>query len=85
MLMYLMPGVIFFIFNQFASALSLYYLTYNVVTAVQQKWINYQLEQEKEAKEKGGGRPKSSGDGAAANGSGGGFLERLRKKVDEAR
>jgi len=46
--MYAMPAVIFFIFNRFASALSLYYLFYNIVTAAQQKWINMQLEKEKD-------------------------------------
>jgi YidC/Oxa1 family membrane protein insertase len=48
MLMYAMPAVIFFIFNRFASALSLYYLFYNIMTAAQQKWINMQLEKEKD-------------------------------------
>ena len=47
-LMYAMPAVIFFIFNRFASALSLYYLFYNIMTAAQQKWINMQLEKEKD-------------------------------------
>ncbi len=47
-LMYLFPVMIFFIFNRFASGLSLYYLTYNVVTAIQQKYINHQIEQESE-------------------------------------
>jgi YidC/Oxa1 family membrane protein insertase len=45
---YLMPVMIFAIFNRFASGLSLYYLCYNVLTAVQQKWINRSLEKEKE-------------------------------------
>jgi YidC/Oxa1 family membrane protein insertase len=50
MITYLMPVMIFAIFNRFASGLSLYYLCYNVLTAVQQKWINRSLEKEKEAK-----------------------------------
>lgn len=49
MIMYLMPVMIFAIFNRFASGLSLYYLCYNVITAAQQKLINRSLEREKEA------------------------------------
>lgn len=56
--MYLMPGVIFVIFNSLPSGVSLYYLCYNVITAVQQKWINKSLEAEKEEEE--GGSKKSS-------------------------
>ncbi len=75
--MYAMPGVIFFIFNRFASALSLYYLFYNIVTAAQQKWINYQLEQEKDD------------DGTLTNGQAEedgekGFFARLMEKAEEA-
>lgn len=54
MLMYFMPIMIFFIFNRFASALSLYYLFYNIVTAIQQKYINNQIEAE--GKEEGGSK-----------------------------
>ncbi len=46
--MYVMPVMIFAIFNRFASGLSLYYLCYNVFTAVQQKLINKGIEREKE-------------------------------------
>ncbi|MFP4229045.1 MAG: membrane protein insertase YidC [Salinivenus sp.] len=75
--MYAMPAVIFFIFNRFASALSLYYLFYNIVTAAQQKWINYQLEQEKDD------------DGSLQNGQADepeskGFFARLMEKAEEA-
>ncbi len=49
-LTYIFPFMIFFIFNRFASALSLYYLAYNIVTAIQQKWINHQIEKEDEGK-----------------------------------
>ncbi|PEN12342.1 hypothetical protein CRI94_15085 [Longibacter salinarum] len=73
MLMYGMPIFIFFIFNQFASALSLYYLFYNVVTAAQQKWINYQLEQEDDVVD------------ASKNGKSKGFLGRLMDAAEEAR
>jgi YidC/Oxa1 family membrane protein insertase len=51
MFTYLMPVMIFAIFNRFAAGLSLYYLCYNVFTAIQQKWINMGLEKEKAAKE----------------------------------
>ena len=40
---YVFPVMIFAIFNRLASGLSLYYLVYNVVTAVQQKWINMRI------------------------------------------
>ncbi len=46
MFMYIMPLFIFVIFNRFPSGLSLYYLIYNIVTAVQQKFINRSLEKE---------------------------------------
>jgi len=79
MFMYAMPAVIFFIFNRFASALSLYYLFYNIMTAAQQKWINLQLEQEKDD------------DGQITNGRAGGedgesqgFFARLMEKAEEA-
>jgi YidC/Oxa1 family membrane protein insertase len=44
MFTYIFPVMIFAIFNRLASGLSLYYLIYNVVTAVQQKWINMRIE-----------------------------------------
>ncbi len=47
-MMYVMPLFLFVVFNQFAAGLSLYYLTYNIVTALQQQWINKQLEKEGE-------------------------------------
>jgi len=78
MFMYAMPAVIFFIFNRFASALSLYYLFYNIMTAAQQKWINMQLEAEKDD------------DGNLTNGRADdeseskGFFGRLMEKAEEA-
>jgi YidC/Oxa1 family membrane protein insertase len=45
---YVMPFVLFFIFNGFAAGLSLYYLIYNIFNAVQQKIINNQIEAQKE-------------------------------------
>jgi YidC/Oxa1 family membrane protein insertase len=81
--MYLMPGFIFFIFNQFASALSLYYLVYNIVSAAQQQWINKQLEKEKDEDGKLSSRSSSNG----RNGQGKekkGFLARLVERAEAA-
>jgi YidC/Oxa1 family membrane protein insertase len=58
--MYMMPVMLLFIFNNFASGLSLYYLVYNVLSIAQQVLINKQiaakkpieLEEAKEAVEK---------------------------------
>lgn len=44
MLQYVMPVVLFFFFNQFASGLSLYYLIYNVLSIGQQLMINKQID-----------------------------------------
>ncbi len=72
MITYMMPVMIFAIFNRFAAGLSLYYLCYNVITAVQQKWINHTLEKEKEANEDSNGLAEHAGkiarDTAAAKG-----------------
>lgn len=54
MFTYIFPVMIFAIFNRLASGLSLYYLVYNVVTAIQQKWINMKIE-------KGKGEPEENG------------------------
>lgn len=55
MFMYFMPVMIVVIFNRLAAGLNLYYLCYNVLTAVQQKFINRQTHQQKlEDEEKGG-------------------------------
>jgi len=81
--MYLMPGFIFFIFNQFASALSLYYLVYNIVSAGQQQWINMQLEKEEDED----GNLTSSTGRNGHNGQGKekkGFLERLVERAESA-
>ncbi|MFV1980467.1 MAG: membrane protein insertase YidC [Rhodothermia bacterium] len=45
-MMMIMPVFILVIFNNFAAGLSLYYLAYNVLSAVQQKFINKSLEEE---------------------------------------
>jgi YidC/Oxa1 family membrane protein insertase len=78
MFMYAMPAVIFFIFNRFASALSLYYLFYNIVTAAQQKWINMQLEEEKDDE----GKLTKRTDGEAEEEKG--FFGRLMERAQEA-
>ena len=83
MFMYAMPAVIFFIFNRFASALSLYYLFYNIMTAAQQKWINMQLEKEKD--EDGNlTNGRSSGE-EAEKGFFGKLMERAREAQEEQR
>lgn len=68
-MMYVMPVMLFMIFNRFASGLSLYYLVYNIVTAIQQQFINKSTE--KHAAETGKG---------AAEGSK--FSRRLREAAD---
>ncbi len=50
---FVFPVMIFAIFNRFASGLSLYYLVYNVISAIQQKSINRSLEKKHEAGEDG--------------------------------
>jgi YidC/Oxa1 family membrane protein insertase len=44
--MYVLPLLLFVIFNRLASGLSLYYLIFNVLTVVQQKMINKQIEEQ---------------------------------------
>lgn len=39
MMMYLMPVMFFFIFNQFPSGLNLYYTLFNILTILQQKYL----------------------------------------------
>ncbi len=50
-MVYVFPIMMFVIFNRLAAGLSLYYLCYNVLTALQQRTINKQIE--KESAEKG--------------------------------
>ena len=47
-LTYVMPLMLFVFFNRLASGLSLYYLVYNIVTAIQQKYINSHIEKLKD-------------------------------------
>ncbi len=49
MLTYMMPVMLFVFFNRLAAGLSLYYLVFNVLTAVQQRFINKGLEKKREA------------------------------------
>ena len=51
MIMYIMPVMIFVIFNRWASGLNLYYLCYNILTAIQQQFINKSIEKEKANKD----------------------------------
>src|SRR5690625_7955623 len=44
--MYIMPVMMLFIFNNFASGLSLYYLIYNVLSIGQQYMINQSLDKD---------------------------------------
>lgn len=53
-LTYTMPIMLFMIFNRFASGLSLYYLIYNIVTAIQQLLINKTTHKESAGPEVGG-------------------------------
>lgn len=45
--MYIIPFVLLFVFNNFASGLSLYYLVYNVLSIAQQALINKQMANKK--------------------------------------
>ena len=46
MFVYVMPVMLFLFFNKQAAGLSLYYLCYNVLSALQQWWINREMEKE---------------------------------------
>lgn len=64
---YVFPVMIFAIFNRFASGLSLYYLVYNVVTALQQQYINKHIKKPDEGEDgKVKGKVKGKGKGPAA-------------------
>ena len=88
MLMYLMPGMIFLIFNKWASGLNLYYLCYNILTAIQQRFINKSIEREKEEGKSngtsGGGR-KSLTKQAKGKRSKNGSLQKGRTKSKSSR
>ncbi len=80
MFTYLMPVMIFAIFNRFAAGLSLYYLCYNIFTAVQQKWINMGLEKEKAAKEAEASARPAYATSVSTNGSPKGGKKKKAKK-----
>jgi YidC/Oxa1 family membrane protein insertase len=75
---WVLPFFIFFIFNRFASALSLYYLFYNVTTAAQQKYIYWQLDKEKEQEPNTRFEANKNGDDSD------GWFARILKKAEEA-
>jgi YidC/Oxa1 family membrane protein insertase len=56
---YVFPVMIFVIFNRFAAGLSLYYLVYNIVTALQQQYINKHIEKEKDTDSGTNGKGKT--------------------------
>ncbi|MEM6647933.1 MAG: membrane protein insertase YidC [Bacteroidota bacterium] len=71
MMTYLFPVMIFVIFNRFASGLSLYYLCFNLLTAVQQKFINKQVAEEKDNPKPGkkaNSKTKASSNGKSGRG-----------------
>ncbi len=59
-MMYMMPIVLFVVFNQWASGLNLYYLFFNILTAIQQRFINKSIEQENEKKAADAGKGPAS-------------------------
>ena len=59
MIMYFMPIMIFVIFNRWASGLNLYYLCYNILTALQQRVINKNIKKEAEEEDQAGGVAKN--------------------------
>lgn len=65
---YVFPVMIFVIFNRLAAGLNLYYLMFNVLTAIQQQFINKGIEAEKDDNGKGSKGGKS---GKAAKTKGG--------------
>jgi YidC/Oxa1 family membrane protein insertase len=73
-MMYVLPGVLFVVFNRLASGLSLYYLTFNILTIVQQKLINKEVEEGKyddevKAKAKPGRNGRARSNGKAGKGA----------------
>jgi len=61
---YIIPFILLFVFNNFASGLSLYYLVYNVLSIAQQAIINKQMSNKKpepEEDNKGKKRPSKKG------------------------
>ncbi len=68
---YVLPIVLFVIFNRLASGLSLYYLVFNLLTIVQQKLINKEVhEQVEEEKQQQGKRGRAAGKNGRARTNG---------------
>jgi YidC/Oxa1 family membrane protein insertase len=68
MFTYLMPVMIFVIFNRLAAGLNLYYLCYNVLSAAQQKVINRNLHQHPEMMKAPASTKKKSAGGGKGSG-----------------
>ena len=79
MMMYFMPIMLFVIFNRFASGLNLYYLCYNILSAIQQRFINKEIEKEKEEADANPAASKKNGRAAKKNGVGKNGQKRSKK------
>ncbi|MEP0547232.1 MAG: membrane protein insertase YidC [Rhodothermales bacterium] len=64
-MMYFLPGILFVVFNRLASGLSLYYLTFNVLSIVQQRMINKSVESGEDNVEADKGKGKTGRNGRA--------------------
>lgn len=82
---YVFPVMIFAIFNRLASGLSLYYLVYNVVTAIQQKWINMRTATGEDEKPKEAPKKKPSRSAPSAGGGKKAALKSPRSRNKRAR
>jgi YidC/Oxa1 family membrane protein insertase len=87
-MMMIMPVFILVIFNNFAAGLSLYYLTYNILSAVQQKFINRSIDDDGDsdegqdaAKKKGKGGSKPPRGAASKDGQNKGSRKKKKSKA----
>jgi len=78
MFMYLMPVMIFVIFNSLAAGLNLYYLCYNVLSAAQQKLINSSLQANPELMQAPKDPAPAKGAKGAKAGKGGGSTKKKK-------
>ncbi len=78
-MMYFLPLILFVVFNRLASGLSLYYLTFNVLTIIQQKLINKEVEEATAAGESDSKKPSRNGR-ARTNGQAGKSKRKGAKK-----
>src|SRR5690606_12133336 len=76
-MMYMLPGMLFVVFNRLASGLSLYYLTFNILTIFQQRRINKAVEEGKED----GPENKSTRTGKARTNGQAGKRGRAKKRL----